>query len=256
MRNDGTIWGGVELSEGETRHWQVRRRLLWLRREKNRWLYATDLNGRRTVEALVSGARKPDELPWNSIVGLRPETTRLMPALPDQPVLLKSSDPVQILPGGRLRLLLAVPLWIQLSGGVSVFDLETDPLSRTWFGDTLTGEAAYALEIQDWMVRREMQTGGGHIQVPLQIANDSQELLSFQRLLVRVVHLSVYGAGELLFTNDVGVTFRSVNQYSQISFSSSSSLDPGGSVLLQDPRQRVSENLIRRSFLFFRNLTE
>ena len=256
MGRPAPLWGPLQVPERQVRHRQIRRRRLWIRNETDRWLYATDLDGSRTVEAISSEARKPDTLPWNSIIGISNESAKLLPALPDQPVLLKSSHPVQILPAARLKLVLAVPIWIQLSGTVTVFDLETDPLSRTWFGDPLAGESAYALSIEDWTVREEEQPGGGYVQVPLEIVNASQELLSFQRLLVRVVHLSLFGAGDLLFTNDVSVTFRSVNQYSQVSFSGSSSLEPGGSALLQEPRQSVSGNLIRRSFLFFRNLTE
>ncbi|MFP4409772.1 MAG: hypothetical protein ACLFPW_14720, partial [Spirochaetaceae bacterium] len=85
---------------------------------------------------------------------------------------------------------------------------------------------------------------------------ESLGILSFQRLLVRVIHLSLFVEGETLFTNDVAVTFRSVTQYSQISFSESSSLGNGAATILQEPRQKVSDSLIRRSFLFFRALAE
>ncbi len=250
------FWGPVTLEIGESKHWQVGRRRLWLRREAERWLYATDLAGVGSQEVLISGARKSPELPWRSIMGLGQESPVLLPALPDKPILLKASDPVQILPGGELSLVVAVPAFLRLEAGSPIFDLETDPASRTWFGDPQAGEAAYALEIADWMVGRLAQKGGAHVHVPLRIKNDSQGILSFQRLLVRVVHLSLFVEGETLFTNDVAVTFRSVNQYSQITFSGHSSLGEGSATLLQEPRQKVSDNLIRRSFLFFRALAE
>lgn len=208
------------------------------------------------MDAVVSEARKGEEIPWKSIMGLREEGPLLLPALPDKPVLLKAPDPVQILPGGELSLVVAVPAWLRLEAGTAIFDLGTDKASRTWFGDPQAGEAAYALEIADWMVGTTAQKGRSHINVPLEITNESQSLLSFQRLLLRVVHLTLYEEAGTLYTNDVSVTFRSVTQYSHLNFSSRSSLDGGNGRLLQEPRQKVPDNLIRRSFLFFRGLAE
>jgi hypothetical protein len=240
----------------QTRHWQIGRRRLWLRRERERWLYASDLEGSGTVDAVVSEARKREEIPWKSIMGLAGELPLLLPALPDKPVLIKAPNPVQILPGGDLSLVVAVPTWVRLEAGTPIFDLGTDRASRTWFGDPQAGESAYALEIADWMVGTTAQKGRAHIHVPLRITNESQSLLSFQRLLLRVVHLTLYEEGGTLYTNDVSVTFRSVTQYSHLNFSNRSSLDSGNGRLLQEPRQKVADNLIRRSFLFFRGLAE
>lgn len=250
------VWGPLNLSPGQTTHRHIRRLRLWVRREVGRSLFATDLVDGSGVEAVVSEARKSSEVPWQTIVGVDQKEISLSPALPDKPVLLKAPHPVQILPSGELSLVIAVPVWIKLEAGVTILDAETDPMLRTWFGDAQAGESAYALEIEDWMLASAAQRGAAHVHVPLRIRNDSQSLLSFQRLLVRVVHLSIFSEGSTLFTNDVSVTFRSVNQYSQISFSNTSSLDGGGGRLVQEPRERVSDNLIRRSFLFFRGLTE
>ncbi|MFP4329756.1 MAG: hypothetical protein ACLFP6_03465 [Spirochaetaceae bacterium] len=250
------VWGPVELSVGETTHRQIRRLRLWIRREAERWLYASDLVDGAGVETVVSRARKASELPWQSILGVGRTEVRLEPALPDKPVLLKAQKPVQVLPDGVLSLVVAVPVWARLEAGVTIFEAESEPMLRTWFGDAQAGESAYAMEIEDWMVGSTPGKGAAHVHVPLKIRNESQSLLSFQRLLVRVVHLSIYGEDSILFTNDVSVTFRSVTQYSQISFSNKSSLDGGGGRLLQEPREKVSDNLIRRSFLFFRGLTE
>ena len=250
------VWGALELREGESAHRQIRRRRLWFQREPERWLYATDLSGSESVEAVASGARKPDDLPWMSIVGVGESAPTLQPALPDKPILLKAPNPVQILPRGELRLVVTVPVWVVLDASTRILDLDTDPVSRTWFGDTVAGEVAYVLEIEDWMVGRTGRMGGGHAHVPLLIQNDSQSLLSFQRLLVRVVHLSLYRTSAILCTNDVSVTFKSISQYSQLNFSDRSSLAAEEAVLVQEPRQRVSDSLIRRSFLFFRGLTE
>lgn len=251
-----SLWGRVDLSVGQSRHWQIGRRRLWLRREEERWLYASDMEGSGSVDAVVSEARKREEIPWKSIMGLAGDPPVLLPALPDRPVLLKAPNPVQILPGASLSLVVAVPVWLRLEAGTPIFDLSTDRASRTWFGDPQAGESAYALEIADWMVGETAQKGRAHVHVPLKITNESQSLLSFQRLLVRVVHLSLYEEVGTLFTNDVSVTFRSVSQYSHLNFSDRSSLDAGNGLLLQEPRQKVSDNLIRRSFLFFRGLAE
>ena len=256
MSRKREIWGPVDMREDQTKHWHIGHRRIWLRKEAARWLFATDLKGATGVEVFASGARKSVDLPWQTVVGIEGRDPLLLPALPDQPVLLKSPNPVQVLPGAALSLLVAIPVWVTLEAGVVLFDMDTNPISRTWFGDTQAGETAYALEIADWMFGEVGEMGAGHIHVPLKIRNESQNLLSFQRLLVRVVHLSLFGKGEQLFTNDVVVTFRSVTQYSHIGFASASSLDPGGSRLLKEPRQRVSDNLIRRSFLFFRGLAE
>lgn len=249
-------WGTVALDVGEGRHWQLGHRRLWLQRESERWLWATDMEGGGGVEVAVSGASKPPELPWKSIIGLGKGGPVLLPAMPDKPILLKAADPVQILSGGELSLVVAVPVFVRLEAGAPIFDLESCSASRTWFGDPQAGESAYALEIADWMVGRTAQKGRAHVHVPLLIKNASQDILSFQRLLVRVVHLSLYGEQETLLTNDVAVTFSSVNQYSQISFSDRSSLDTGEARLLQEPREKVSKSLIRRSFHFFRALAE
>lgn len=253
MRN---LWGPVELEVGESRHWQIGRRRLWLRREEERWLYATDMEGNGSVEAVVSEARKSPELPWRSIMGLGSAKPLLIPAMPDKPILLKAADPVQILPGGELSLVVAVPIFVRLEATEPLFDMETNSASRTWFGDPQSGESAYALEIADWMVGRTAQRGAAHVHVALRIKNDSQGVLSFQRLLLRGVHLSIFLDNETLLSNDVLVTFRSVIQYSQISFSDGSSLDSGGAQRLQPPREQVSNSLIRRSFLFFKGLAE
>lgn len=205
--------------------------------------------------------RSDQTISWDWYAGQAERETTVLPAMPDRPLVLKPQVSRHILPGCRTQLLFFIPVWLQLYDGSGeknnlIAQYPSQILSSTWFGEMHAGELCYALE-QDLLESRPAVARSPLSAVcTLNIHNDSQSLLDFQRMAVHVEYLSIFSDGHSLYTNEVFVKFNGVDQISQLKYSSRGPKWGGNFTRLKGPQVHPTKSLLKKSFYFFKSLTE
>lgn len=198
---------------------------------------------------------------WNEIHIAQSAGLTLEPATPDLPIVLRPQEPIAVAPAADISCRVQLPLWVRLvsvpreyrrgSDSFPLFDIPTVALKRTWFGSGETGEIGYSWKF----LPRSKERYQRHLfTVPVTIRNSSQSVLWFERLLLRVVHLDLYRVNRQIETNHVTVAFKGSEQLSQVSFEPSSSTAQRGAKLIAERREPAGQDIIRRSFLWLRDL--
>lgn len=182
----------------------------------------------------------------------------LEPGLPELPVVIKPDSVLSILPDKTLHAFIQVPLVIQICGGSSkkkypLFEICSSDLSRSWFGDPDNGEIAYFLESSFITENEKCRTDGSVICCPVSVTNRSNQLLTLERMILRVQFLSIYQGKERLYANKTRINFRGQEQISQITYSKSApDLEPALTQIT--PPRLIEDGVLKKSFYFIRTL--
>lgn len=189
------------------------------------------------------------------------DKVRLLPALPDRPLVLEPEMPFVLLPGTEARVYVRVPLVARLE-----LDLDGAPhvlaehpaieLSDTWWGDVEEGEIAYWLHTSARRtVAPELLTSHQAI-CPLQLVNRSPDELRVERLTLRVAHLSIFAGRETggLWTDVSRVRYMGEDEGSQIDNSGAPPDEAEGGQLVTRPREPLTRGLRARTFARLRAL--
>ncbi|MDX1647951.1 MAG: hypothetical protein R3304_12465, partial [Longimicrobiales bacterium] len=150
----------------------------------------------RDEEWMRWAARTEDEL------GLRP-------VMPDRPVVVSPEQPFFLLPSGRARVFVRIPLFVRIQiedgeGGSSTLEeVPSQVLSDTWWGSFTEGELGYWVETR---ARREMDPSlyEPHLAIcPFILSNGSDQVLPVERFALRVSYLTLFGRGTACWTDEV-----------------------------------------------------
>ncbi len=248
------LWRPTRVGVGEVVRRQVGPLTLWLRRTADEWHLAT----RRGIETESGNGPAPDEaepednawLRWT--VGDETSMFRLLPTMPDRPVVVRPESPVAVPPSREALLLVSIPVWVRITAGAEQrFVLREEPsafMSPTWFGDPLSGELCYALRTR---ARRSVTPADARAHravCPVRVHNGWSAPLQFDRLCIPVDHLSVYTSATQLWTNEVQVTFRGPDEPSQVDCAvGAPAIEPIVGIL-SEPRSPTARSQLRRSF--------
>jgi hypothetical protein len=269
MRNKSSIWGVTQLKTNLWYYVCFGNLELWLKKDESGELLIGTRRNKEIKELktelypLQSGGfdASDETIEWDLYAGGTSNDLTMLPAMPDRPVVLKPHINRHILSGSKTQLLFFVPVWIQLYSGSDdrgnlLCQLPTDILSSTWFGEMQSGELCYALE-RDLLDKRPAVAVSPYSAVcTLNIQNESQSLLDFQRMAVHLEYLSLYSDGRSLYTNEVFVRFNGVDKISQVKYSSRGPKWSGTITKLKGPREKPGKSLLQKSFYFIKSLTE
>jgi hypothetical protein len=215
------------------------------------------------LDGKVVGETGPIPAGWRELHVAPSATLAFEPATPDLPIVLKPQEAVAVAPDQTVRYLVRLPLWVRLIANTpyegrrgerqDVFlDAPTRELKRTWFGTSESGDVGYGWS---FLPRVAAPPQRNLFTVPLTIINTSPSVLWFDRLLLRVVHLDLYRFGDHVESNGVTVAFKGVDHFSQITFEESHAITSRGGTLLSSRRVYAGQDIVRRSFLWLRELT-
>lgn len=246
-------WGTVSCAVGERHTARIGAVEVSLARHEIGWRVAT-----RTATV---GDRAPgDEGAVRHVRSKSIAALYLTPALPNLPLLVKPDEPVHVVPGATVSSRLMCPVFIRVAHVPTernkplpgaIVDLPSQPMKRTWFGTGSMGESAY---------QHELHAEGGDapssefVAIELSIRNSSSDVLLFERLLARVIYLNVFVQDGCLFGSPIRVRFRGRDQISQVTFGSDGEVEQGGAVFIGGRREPPSNDLIRKSFLWLKDL--
>lgn len=248
----GSLWTPTPVESGQTACRQVGPLTLWLRRTDQEWHLAV----RRAPEA-DTGHHEPaepdDALEWlRWTAGEEANVVRLLPQMPDRSVVVRPESPIQIPPGHEALFYVSIPVWVKVAVGEGTPTVLCEQpaviLSNTWFGDPMSGELCYSLQTRARRAVDASQASPHRAVCPVRIRNTHEELLAFERLCIRVEHLTLYDGQRQMWTNGISVRFRGDEHPSLVEYDPgpTAALDVGD--VLAEPRVPPSSGLLKRSF--------
>jgi len=182
----------------------------------------------------------------------------LTPALPDRLLVVKPEVPFRLAPGGRARVYVRVPVTVGVrlghETGPLLGEFPTLLLSDTWWGDFLDGALGYWLPTS---ARREMtpELLEAHLVVcPLDLSNPSRDPLPVEKIALRVNHLSIFLAGNALWSDETVVRYLGDQEESHLETTGRPPEQARAARLVAPPRQPVERGLRARTFARLRAL--
>ena len=253
-------WTPKAVEPGECLHWQIGPLKLWIRRVGDEVQIATDRlpedEDTLTVAEPSADAEGEDRTWKRWAVAARHKDIQLLPVMPDRPVIARPESDFVIPAGEEALFFVNLPVWVRVTAGekrsVTLCEIPSIKLSKSWFGDEISGQLCYALHT---LARRSLED------VPLRphravcpIRNVAREQLEFERLCLHVDHLKIFRGRDRLWTNQVTVTYRGEDQLTQIDFSTGPPTMGGPKELFSDARVPRDQGLLGRTFAGLRAL--
>ena len=249
-------WGPLEHSGNAAVSWRIGRCRLWARPAGDEWEIAVrhTETDRELPETVLEC-----ELDWTRFVTRADARLKIVPALPDRPVVVRPATPIVILPERCGRFFFRVPLWVRFVSApdgreTTMAEIPTRHLASIWFGDLATGELCYAIEAHLQRNLEHLVIDRSFAACEVVVRNDSYERLRFERICVHVEHMQLFELGDRLWTNEVRVAFRGAEQINQLTFLPHPPAGAADSVVISEPRIVPETNLIKRSFAFIRQI--
>jgi hypothetical protein len=185
---------------------------------------------------------------------------RVLPCLPDRPVVVRTASPVKLPVGREAVFFVSIPIWLRLQmEGAQTIELEEVPTvvrSNIWFGDPTSGELCYSLMSRAQREVMETEQLAYKAVCPVKIRNVSDERLDMERFCVHVEYLSLYEGTHFLWCNEVTITFQGKDLISKISYARKKPKLGENLTSITGPRTIYKETLLKRSLNSFARLTD
>ncbi len=261
------IWEPKQLSGEGWYHAGIGPLDLWIRRSPQDWYVAHERDPGREQEEIPPAPLHPaqtnadvDRLTWNRwVAGEEAARVRLVPCMPDRAVVIRPRYPLNVPGGKEVLFFVSIPVWARVQVGdrasLALCELPTVVLSKTWFGDPITGELCYSLKTK--VLRQiDMLENHAHLAVcPVLIRNQAFAELDFQRICIRVEYLSLYRGQTRLWTNQVEVQFHGEELNSTIITGRGAPDFERTAEKLSEARLAPQRSLLKKSFSFLKALS-
>ncbi len=208
-------WHPQDLALGDCWHIGVGTLSVYVQRLADQWLVATkqladtEEHYRVLKEQL---AQLPEgSKPTRFVFKNAPSQVCLTPKPLDRPVVVKTTQRVQVPPGESITFFISAPICVNVGLPALSMTLQEPAslrLSDTWFGpNTQVGELCYAAKTHARNTRAEVPLRPHRAVTPVTISNEADQFLSIEKLSIPVPYLAVYGASDgTLWTDPVMLT--------------------------------------------------
>ena len=198
-------WGDYEVDANQTLRWQLGPKTFWITHGDNEWRVASAGGQDRLDDRLIIA--EPAEEPADDDIDVRRfasrsgnRSIRLGPALPDLPVVVRTTQPFFVPAMEETTLFLSAPLWLRVYLDGREEEMVDTPIARpsdTWFGpDTMTGELCYALRTSARLHLEHLPRRPHRAISAVRIQNNAPSVLHIEKLKVPVPHLSLFASNE------------------------------------------------------------
>lgn len=253
------FWKPVKIQDNNCYYAKLGPLRIWLRKERNEMrisesrLSAEEMlneGWEQEVESLHP-AEEPDKGPWKRwIVEEKENKIKLLPVMPDRPVVVRPGSQIRILPNCKTLFFVSIPVWLRVVFGEEgvLTDLPTLILSNSWFGDPLSGELSYAVKSRAITNLEERKDKVYSAVCPITIENQSPHNFMFQRLSVHTEFLGIYAGKKNLWTNQIDVKLEGEEQKSIIDISENAPVIEKVIEQLSTAREVPSKKFYRKIF--------
>lgn len=161
----------------------------------------------------------------------------------------------------NINIYVNIPLWIQFYAGADnkdkfIYELSVFELSCTWFGEPDNGILSYSLFSPITTSLQKNSLKNEEALCPIKIYNESGTTLDFQRLAISVDFLNIYSENNLLYTNEIKVSYKGEKIISEIKYSQQAPGFLKEYKHLSRPRNPEKNNVLRKSFHLIKSLTD
>ena len=230
---------------------------LWVMRNSQGWLLAVRHEVDVAFEPLQETKGLSEQTEWQRFVTPSSASfVRLVPVLPDRPVMSRPEARIEIAPRHKGRFFVTIPVWlrieIEVGAGQSPMMLGEFPtriLSKTWFGHPAEeGEIGYALTTRARQDLEDLTDVEGRAICPVVLDNATHETLAFSQLLLSVRHMSVYQTEDgKLWTNECRLGYTGSIFPASLTFGHTAPEQARGSRLAAGPREAPTSGLTAKA---------
>lgn len=251
-----SIWNPAEIETGRCVSWKLGKLSLWAERYEREW-HVLPLYAEEELEPTFDSDAKKDKpvsSEWRHYVLREGGWAVPRPAMPDRAVILRPDRILVLLPGERACFFLPLPLWFRLmigpapESGKTLIELPIEPQPNAWFGDPISGELCYFSSSRLYPDVSAIPPSPFNAVCPLQISNESDKELSFDRICLHTEFLGVYHGESRFWTNEVNVVVRGADQATQIQPAKGPPDLDGVCRTLAPPRQVAENWYFKRTF--------
>lgn len=249
------LWTPFEWIHNHSIYFQIGPLDLWIIREPNEWKIGWLYHQRLESRLLIN--KKPElkniKMDWKRwIAGEKFQKITLKPVFPDRSVIVRPELPISLLPGESAMFFVGVPCFISICVGdeeKSLSEIPSSILSNTWSGEnTVTGELCYGLRTTAKRDHEDLLEHFHRITCPIQIKNESTEILNFERLCLPVRYLSTYLGESKLWGNMERVVFLGKGKWGRIVSSLEGPNFDHANTILSKPREFGKKGILFNAF--------
>ncbi len=183
---------------------------------------------------------------------------RIVPVFPTLPLLVRPEYPFKLVPGATVRFYTRVPVWLQvqdtLDNNLSITEIPTMELSRTWFGPFTEGELCYWLQTNARRALRDDLFQDNLCVCTINISNNSDEELHLEKLCMRVDRMSIYQKGNQLWANEMDIIHKGGKDFSEIMVTEKLPDQAKDAVLVSPARNPQRKGIAERTFKMIHDL--
>lgn len=258
-RPSSTWWGSFNIKQEQSVKWCIGPLTLIVRCIGNEWLVAyeraDDLDDNEPNWSVSDTDMPPEDLENTSRYILRDLSGLLtiIPLLADRSVISQPHMPFNLTSGGEVTLFVSSPLWMEFAVGdlqKRLGEIAIQQSKDTWFGpSTRVGELCYASTSLCRQNLDELPKRPHRAITPILIRNQSDSILSVERLNVPAPQLPLYAASEgQLWTPKVTMTREKDNELVALKIEKDPPQEATGAELISKPRKIASSNVLFRAF--------
>jgi len=199
----GRWWGDYEVGTNQTLRWQIGPKILWISRDHKEWKVASveaqePLDNPLIVAETTKEPDGDDIDVWRFAVQSKSNAVRLVPALPDRPLIVKTTKPVFVPSMEETILFVSIPLWLRIYAGEGSAELMDSAIVRpsdTWFGpNTMKGDLCYASQTSARLHIEDLPLRPHRSMTSVRIRNNSILKLHIEGLKIPVNNLSLFAS--------------------------------------------------------------
>ncbi|MDX9801739.1 MAG: DUF432 domain-containing protein [Spirochaetia bacterium] len=169
----------------------------WIRKISDEWMISFTHAEQLGENNIIEVTDKPDHLDWIRIISENSSSGIILkPAMPDKPVIVQSQEEIRILERQKSSITVKIPANYRLytesnNEEKMLFEFPSEIMSKTWFGELLTGMMAYSLNT-NIMAGNILTPGDNYIYCKIKIINTAKKSFNFKKLSIPVNNMNIY----------------------------------------------------------------
>lgn len=258
--NPQNFWNKYEFSVGQTLLFKAGNAETVVKHIQNGWLIKTRVPAQPYSDLLVEEV--PDMEDAADVLHFKTGKSHILhvvPALPNKAVVFRNNKNIKISAGQTANLFFRVPATIQfyfqdVKDENRMFEVPSQRLSDTWFGEPDSGEPAYSIGSNYDKAFEDVKAELWEIVTPVEVINNTMGLLDLQRLILRVEEFSLFMRHKHLLSNHISIEFKGQEHAGSVNLTLKKDLHGQKPVQISKPRSTDSRTLLRKSFFFIKNI--
>lgn len=252
-------WGEFPLPLEVSSRWEFGPLQLWCKIVHNDFWVTYQHQELEKGAGRQNSIEPPEEVCWSRwpLKGAY-ERIRVSPLFPGLPVVVKPESPFILTPQAKTKVYVRCPLWIRLElvgkPNLTIEEVPTVVLSKTWFGEFTDGELCYWISSA---ARSQIETDPDRLFMaicPIHISNQSKEELIVEKICLRVGRLSLFDSKGQLWAGETRIAYDGSSNFSLVETTQKSPIEAGGGKLIAPPRNPASKNFAEKTFASLKSL--